>query len=215
MPGATQISLYNGACSAIGTRQLMTLTENQESRRALDDIWTRGGVRTCLADAQWNFAIRSAQWNYSPDFTPPFGYQCVYEMPGDWVRAAAFCQDEYFAVPLIRYKEESGFVYADLQTIYAAWVSDDPAFGMNLAKWPDNFQRYAELYFASMVVRRLTNSDATEKKVNDQLKVARAKAKGTDAMEEATMFLPPGTWSQARHGRRTGNDMGSRSQLIG
>lgn len=193
----------------------MTVTENRESRRALDDVWDRGGVRTCLAEGLWNFAMRSAKWDYSPDITPSFGYKRAFDHPTDWVRWAGVFEDEYQNVPLLRYVDESGFLYADLDTIYVRWVSDDVQFGMDLSLWSDHFQRYVELYFAAGVVRRLTNSDALEKKVNDQLKAAKDKAKSNDAMDEATIFLPPGTWSQARRGRRVRIERGNRNSLLG
>jgi hypothetical protein len=215
MPIASRLTIYNGALSAIGERTLMTTTENRESRRALDDVWDRGGVRTCLAEGLWNFAGRSAKWDYSPDITPPFGYKRAFDHPADWVRWLGVCEDEYMNVPLLRYQDESGFLFADLDTVYVRWVSDDPQYGMDLSLWPDNFQRYVELYFAAGVVRRLTSSDALEKKVNDQMTLAKKKAKSTDAMDECTMFLPPGTWSQSRRGRRTRIERGNRSQLIG
>lgn len=215
MAGATQLSIYNGALSAFGERQLLALTERAERRRALDDVWSRDAVKTCLAAGQWHFAMRSAKWDYSPDFTPPFGYKRAFDLPDDWIRGTKVCEDEYMNVPLLNFVAEGEFIYADLDIIYASWVSSDIAYGMNLAEWPENFCRFVELYFASKVVKRLTGSDAEEVSVNKKLDIASKKAKATDAMEEPTQFLPPGTWSQARRGRRTRLERGNRSQLIG
>lgn len=212
---ATKLSIYQGATAALGERTIMALTENRESRRALDDVWSRNGALTCLAVALWNFAQRSAAWDYSPDFTPPFGYKRAFDHPPDWVRWTKVCEDEFQNVPLLQYVDENEYLYCDLDRIYVSWVSSDIAFGMNLAKWPDNFSRYVELYFARQVVRRLTNSDALETSVDKRMMAALKKAKGTDAMNEATQFLPPGSWSQARHGRRGWGDRGSKGQLIG
>lgn len=212
---ATQLSIYQGACAVIGERSIQSLAENRESRRALDDVWLRGGVRTCLAAGLWNFAARSALWNYSPDITPAFGFQCAFDHPVDWIRWKKLCEDEFQNVALLEYVDEGVYTYCNLQQIYVTWISDDPGWGMNMGKWPDNFNRYVETYFGAKVARRLTNSDALEKKAYEELEIVEAKAKSTDAMEEPTQFMPPGTWSQARHGRRTNSSRGSLTQLIG
>ena len=215
MAGATQLSIYNGALAAMGERQLLALTENRASRRALDDQWVRGGLNDCLSAGLWNFATRSAEWDYGQDFTPPFGYQCAYELPVDWLRAKMVCEDPYMVVPHIRCRIENGYLFSDLQTLYVSWVSNDVQFGMNMGNWPVNFCKFVECQFADWTVMQITQSKESAEKVADKLKRALQKAKGTDAMEEPTQFLPPGTWSQARHGRRTWSDMGNPFALIG
>lgn len=215
MTTATRLSLYNGACEVVGEGALLTVTENRESRRLLDDVWDRGGVRTCLAAGLWNFARRGIQWNFNPDFTPPFGYRCAYNLPSDWVRWMAVCEDEYMQVPLLRYQDEGQYFYCDLQQIYVAYVSDDVKFGMNMAAWPDNFQRYVEAYFGARVALRLTGSKDIQLKAEKERDKNLTRAKSSDAMNEATMSLPPGNWSQARRGRRSNLSRGSRNQLIG
>lgn len=212
---ATRLSIYNGACSIIGERNLVTTTEVRESRRALDDIWDRGGVRTCLSAGLWNFATRGIQWDYDPDFTPPFGFQCAYQLPQDWVRWQAVCSDPYFAVPMLQYRDEGQFFFCDLQQIWVQYVSDDPNFGMNMAGWPDNFQRYVEAYFAVSIAMRITSDQKKLESAEQIMMAALKKAKSTDAMNEATAMLPPGNWRQARHGRRQSLQRGNRNSLYG
>lgn len=224
MTVATQLSMYNGACMAIGERVLQPASagasysvENRESRRALDDIWNRGGVRTCLSMGLWNFAARGAQWNFDPDITPPFGYQCAFQIPQDWVRWMMVCTDPYFSAPLLQYTDEGSYFYCDLQMLWVKFVSDDPRWGMNLSMWPDNFQRYVELYFAEQVCQRVTGKDPGEGKNSVSLRkeAALKKAKSTDAMNESTAMLPPGQWRQARHGRRQSLERGNPYSFYG
>lgn len=222
---ATQLSIYNGACSAIGERILQPASpggtfsnEVRESRRALDDIWNRGGVRTCLSMGLWHFASRGIQWNFDPSFSPPFGFQCAFEIPGDWVRWMLVCTDPYMKQPLLQYTDEGQFFFCDLQQLYVKYVSDDPNFGMNMAFWPDNFQRFVELYFAENICNRVTGkapSEGGDESVSRRCERALKKAKSTDAMNEATSMLPPGQWSQARHGRRGSSDRGNPYSLYG
>lgn len=225
VPGlqATQLSIYNGACMAIGERTLEPASpganysdEKRETRRALDDVWNRGGVRACLAAGLWNFAARGIQWNYDPDFTPSFGYQCAYQLPADWIRWMYVSVDPYMSVPMLQYTDEGSMFYCDLQMLWVKYVSTDPAFGMNLSRWPDNFQRFVEYYFAEQICIRITQDEKKREDVQMRRDKALAKAKSTDAMNEASSLIPPGSWSQARHGRRGGNwDHGNPYALYG
>lgn len=226
MTTATRLSIYNGACAAIGERMLMAASpgasysaESRESRRALDDIWDRGGVRTCISMGLWKFATRGIQWNFDPDFAPPFGYQRAFRLPSDWVRWQAVCVDSYMSIPLLQYTDEGSFFYCDLQQLWVSYISDDPNFGMNMAMWPDNFQRYVELYFGEQICKRVTGKGPDEgegeSSVSKRCERALKKAKSTDAMNEATVMLPPGNWRQARHGRRTNFDRGNPFSLYG
>lgn len=222
MTTATRLSIYNGACAAIGERMLMPASpganysaETRESRRALDDIWDRGGVRTCLSFGLWKFATRGIQWNFNPDFKPPFGYQCAFNLPSDWVRWQAVCVDPYMTVPLLQYTDEGSFFFCDLQMLWVSYISDDPNFGMNMAMWPDNFQRYVEAYFGAAIALRVTGSKETLAEASATRDTAMKKAKSTDAMNEATVMLPPGNWRQARHGRRQNLDRGNPYSLYG
>jgi hypothetical protein len=222
MTVATQLSIYNGACTAIGERVLQPASpgasyssENRESRRALDDIWNRGGVRTCLSAGLWNFAARGAQWNFDPDITPPFGFQHAFQLPQDWVRWMMVCQDPYYSAPLLQYTDEGSYFYCDLQMLWVKYVSDDPRWGMNLSMWPDNFQRYVEHYFGEAICIRITGDEKKREAAAQQRDLFLKKAKSTDAMNESTAMIPPGMWRQARHGRRTSLERGNKSSFYG
>lgn len=221
---ATQLSIYNGACSAIGERILQPATpggtyssENRESRRALDDVWNRGGVRSCLSSGLWNFAARGMQWNYDPNITTPFGYQCAFELPPDWVRWMGVWVDPYMSSPLLQYTDEGSYFYCDLQMLWVKYVSSGTDWGANLAMWPDNFQRYVELYFGEAICKRITGKDPGEGKnsVSARKDAALKKAKSTDAMNEASSLIPAGSWRQARLGRRAALERGNPYQLYG
>lgn len=215
MPTPSRLTIYQGACAIIGERKLLTTTENRLVRRELDGVWDRGGINTCLASGLWHFAKRAIQWNYDPSFTPPFGYQCVFELPSDWVRWMSVCTDSYFNQPLLQCSTEGQYFYCDLQQLYVAYVSNDPGFGMNMAAWPDKFQRYVEAYFGAEVCQRVTGSDKKTLEVQNARDRLLNEAKSTDAMNESTTLLPAGNWRQARHGRRGSIERGNPFQLIG
>jgi hypothetical protein len=184
-------------------------------RRTLDDIWDGGAVRACLERGQWNFAMRTALAQYSPSVEPSFGYRRAFDKPTDWVRTCGLCSDEYFRSPLNDYRDEAGFWYADLETIYVRFVSDAAGYGNDLSLWPESFVKCVELYLASEACETITQSQTKQQKIDKDLKEALIFARSKDAMDEGTMFPPPGRWSSARMagGRRLSR--GSRGTLLG
>jgi hypothetical protein len=97
--------------------------------------------------------------------------------------------------------DEAGFSFSDLQTIYAKYVSNDPAFGLNLALWPPSFSLYAAAWLAYNIVGRLTNAKVTKDEVQAEMQSRLMKALSMDAMSGPTKFPPPGSWTAARVGR--------------
>lgn len=212
---ASKLSLYNAALREVGERKLASLTENREPRRVLDSAWDAEAVKTCLAAGQWNFATNSIELTHSPSIDPAFGYQYAFDKPENWVRTVAMCSDERFNAPLLQYQDEGAYWYADVDPIYVRYVDAGTSFGLDYGKWPINFTRYVEFFLAARICMSLTQNQSKRDNLERDAEIWLTKAKSTDAMDEATKFLPPGTWSTARHGRSSVRDRGSRSRLIG
>ncbi len=198
---ATRLKIYNGALMRCGERALANLTENREPRRLLDTVWQDNGVRYCLEQAQWKFAMRASHFTYDPTVSPSFGYAHGFAKPTDWVATSGVCTDERFLTPLLQYKDEVGYWFSDLEDIYVRYVSDDTDYGMDLSKWTDTFTDFVEAYFASKIVWKLPGGlervDAVNKSMREALKVAKNK----DAMADPTKIPPIGAWPGARVGR--------------
>lgn len=220
-----RLRIYNGALLLCGERALGSLTEEREPRRLLDLVWNDGGVRYCLEQAQWHFAMRSTRLDYSPSITPDWGYQKAFPKPDDWIITSGVFQDEFLAAPLLGYADEVGYWFADLEEIFVKYVSDDVKFGMDLGQWPATFTEYVKAYFAGQTCQKITGSAAKtafllgppgrEDRgwVNRCLMIAKNKA----AMTQPTTFPQRGTWAQARlNGMHRGiRDGGSINRLIG
>jgi hypothetical protein len=127
--GTTRLQLYNQALRICGERRLASLTENREPRHLLDQVWAEGGVDDVLEQGQWNFAMRAVQIDSDPSVDPAFGLAYGFTKPTDWIRTAGFCSDERFSTPLLEYKDEAGYWYADITPIYVRYVSNDSGFG--------------------------------------------------------------------------------------
>lgn len=212
---ASKLSIYNGAILALGERKLSSLSENRPSRRRLDSVWDDDGVRSCLQSGFWNFAMQSIELTHSPSIDPAFGFRYAFDKPSDWVRTAIVSADENFTNELLNYEDQGAYWYADFDPIYVRYVSDDNQLGTDLSLWPANFTRYVEHYFALRICKATSNSNTDTELLEQKLKRLLSEAKATDAMDEATKTLKPGSWSQARFGNRTRRDRGSRGQLIG
>jgi hypothetical protein len=212
----TKLDIYNGALLHCGERFLNSLTEEREPRRLLDHVWASNGVQTCLEMGQWNFAMRAVRVDYDPSIEPDFGYQRAFEKPSDWVLTAGLCADEFFRSPLLRYWDETGYWYSDVDTIYVRFVSSLDSYGMDINKWPESFREFVEAYFASKIILKLSNSQDELLRVQKLRDDLMKKAKSNAAMAEPTSFPARGNWSLSRNrfpNRRDGGN--SSGNLIG
>jgi hypothetical protein len=212
---ATQLGLYNGALLICRERFLTALTDPGEPCRLLNYVWSENGVNACLEMAQWNFAMRTISIIPDPSIQPSFGYVYVYDKPADWVLTSAVSEEPYFRVPLTRYFDEAGYWYADLQTIYVRYVSNDPTYGGNLGAWPESFDEMVKAYFAWRIIGKLTKDENEQARVERIFKAAKLHAKSRSAMAEPTSFVAQGAWSRARQRFLNRRDGGSIGNLIG
>jgi hypothetical protein len=211
----TKLTLYNGALLVCKERFLASLTEEREPRRLLDHVWDNGGVKSCLEEGQWHFAMRTVQIDYDPAIEPEFGFRRAFEKPSDWLRTSALCADDYFHVPLTRYSDESGYWYADVDTLYVRFVSNDSSYGQDLNKWPESFARFVETHFASQIIGKLSGGAEREKEIMAKRRDLLLDAKSKAAQAEPTRFPAQGNWSLSRQGSGGGRDRGNRGNLIG
>lgn len=196
----SQLNLYQGALRILGERKLSSLTEGREARRVLDDIWDTGIRDRCLIAGLWNFATRTVRIEYDPDIEPDFGFQRAFSKPTDWLRTSAISSDEYFNEPLNQYSDEQGYWFADYDTIYVKYISNDEDYGYDLGIWPVNFANYVEAEMAFEAAERITQNSTKKKEIMFIRDERFKKARNTDAMNQPTEFPPQGNWSRARMG---------------
>jgi hypothetical protein len=212
----TKLDLFNGALLICGERFLNSLTEEREPRRLLDNVYDQqDGVKACLEEGQWYFAMRTVQIDYDSGIEPDFGYRRGFTKPDDWVITSAVCTDPYFRNPLLRYADEAGYWYSDLDTMYVRFVSDLTTYGRDMNKWPKKFLEFVEAHFASKIIHKIKNSEEERERVLKIRKDALREAKNNSLMAEPTKFPAVGSWVRSRNrfpGRRDGGPTGN---LIG
>lgn len=220
---ASRLSLYNDALLLAGERALANLNEVNEPRRLLDQIWNDQGVDACLEEAQWMFAMRTIQIDYDPGIEPTYGFSRAFDKPSDWILTSALCSDEFFQQPLLRYSDEAGFWFADLDTIYVRYVSNDASYGADMSLWPASFKDFVAAHFASMLILKISNDNARKRLFinpeNPKHSIrgrALLNAKSRCAMASPTSFPAQGGWSRARiRGGTTRDGGGTTGNLIG
>jgi len=222
MSTTQQLQLYNDALLVAGERALSTITDDIEARYLLDQVWANGGVRACLEEAQWTFAMRTIQIDYDPSIEPSYGYNRAFVKPDDWVLTAGICSDEFFRVPLLQYIDEAGYWFSSLDTIYVRYVSDDAAYGGDLGNWPKTFWDFVATHFAGRLVLKLANSADRVRLIlspeNPRAGLryrALMRAKSSSAMANPTAIASQGEWSKARTRGVNRRDGGSSGSLIG
>lgn len=198
----TRLSLYNGALRKLGQRKLGSLSEEREPRRILDDIWDDGAVEHCLEQGLWKFALRMQQLDYSPSINPDFGFLRAFEQPEDYVRLARISADGMMNFPLTRYDVNRAIWFAEPDTIYVEYVSNDDEYGADMSLWPKSFVQYVEYYLAYEASLVLTSRSLKMDKRVDALSVdmtaALKMARSKDAVEQNTKFFAPSSWVNAR-----------------
>lgn len=218
-----RLALYNDALLLVGERDLTGLTVVEETRYLLDHVWNNGGVDSCLEEGQWEFAMRTVRIDYDPGITPDYGYNRAFDKPSDWILTSAVCSDEFFRVPVLRYVDEAGFWYSDLDSLYVRYVSNDASYGGDLSLWPKSFTEFVAAHFAALIVLKISNDEdrlrlflSPERPERGIRGRALLKAKARCAMASPTQVSAQGGWSLARTrgvSRRDGG--GNTGSLIG
>lgn len=212
----TKLRLYNGALDIIGQRPLASLTEDRESRRALDRAWDDGAIDDALEAGQWYFATRSVRITYDPSITPDWGLRRVFAVPEDHIRTIALTQDESFQTPLLEYHEESGFWYANLDTIFVRYISNHADFGGDMSLWPGTFVEYVKGHLAFLVALVITQDKKKLGLAAEYKSKTLRDAKSKNAMADPSTSPAEGRWTAARRGQsRSWPDRGNRGSLIG
>ena len=199
-------SIYNLALSHLAHRPIVSLTEETPARYALDVIWGNGAVNTCLEQALWTFAMRTQRIPYDPSIEPDFGYRRAFPKPADWIRTASLSDNEYFDPALDAYVDEQQYWYADVDTIYVRFVSEDASYGGDINGWSPTFVDYVAMHVAVKASKPVTGVMPDEHILRmEQTLLRRARSK--NSMNEPARFPRMGSWASARLGRTGGSRM--------
>lgn len=209
-----KLTIFKAALAHLQERTIVSLTENREPVRVLNDLWPET-LAYCLEREYWNFTYRAIQIDASTTVVPSFGYTYAFAIPTDWVRTRKMSGVPQFDPPLLDVKEETGYWFANLTPIYVQYNSNDAWHGGNLGAWPASFADYVEKRLAVRACGRITGKsdllpgkDGLEAKEYKAYKVAISNC----AMNESIAFAPLCSWVAARRqpGPNVDNPTGTR-----
>jgi hypothetical protein len=193
--GTTQLQLFNLALLHVTDRNLSTTTDAVSARYALDDAYA-GAIDHCLSQGYWNFAMRQSEETDDTEVT--IGYTYSFTKPTDCVRLYNLYADASLSSPLLRYEDKGGKWYAEIDTLYAVYVSNHATLGGGLlSAWPQLFTNYVALYLARMISNRI-GAGALFGKLAELEQRALRKALAVDGMDEPVRFPPTGGWAGSR-----------------
>lgn len=200
----TQLELYNAALDHLGQRRLLNLSDEGQALRALNGVWNSGAyIDRMLGQGHWNFATRTVELTYSPSVEPPFGFQYAFDKPEDWIKTSAMACDPHFNT-LLAYNDEAAYWFADQDTIWVKYVSNDNQYGGDLSLWPQSFCDFVEADLAWRASMPISNDKQLRNDMWTLRKRLRAEARSIDGANEAVQYPPAGTWSRSRQGNRGG-----------
>lgn len=195
---ATQLSIYNGALLVLGEDRLATTSDDVPHRYTLDERYSKA-VADCLEAGLWDFAIRTSE--EASDGTPTVhDFAFYFTKPTDWVRTAMVSASPSFDPPLMRYEDEGGKIYTDVDPIYLKYISNHATLGGGLlSAWPASFETYVQNYLAFLCHKRITGSDPRPEFMRE-LRNSMKTTKAHDAMNGPPRFPPTGRLVQSRAG---------------
>jgi hypothetical protein len=203
---ATQLDVYNQALLALKESTLASLTEERESRRVLDALWT--DVRLKMIEAGfWKFAVRAVSITQDTSITPAFGYSKAFNKPSDWVKTYMVSASEYFDPPHYDWIEESSLFFSDIDPIYVRYISNaSPGYGFDPGRWTGRFVEAFAFELAWRAAPKAAGSSDTLTDSLDKQKIrALSSALSFEALREPIRRPPQGLWNSVRGAKGGGN----------
>jgi hypothetical protein len=195
---ASKLSIYKSALRYLGNAAgVASLTESSAARYALDDVWQEAG-EYMLAKGLWNFAIRSSEFQKDEDVEALFGYQYAFSKPTDWVRTVSISTDPTFQVGFEDFADEANYWYADNDTLYIRYVSNDDEYGWNIGAWRQPFADAFAAYLAFQCALPLSSDKGTRTDLFNLSKTLLTEAKTLDAVDERVARSPAGRLVRSR-----------------
>ena len=195
----TKLDLYNKALKHLGERKLASLTEDQETRRYLDDEYD-SALRYCGRQGFWNFALRAQKIDHSTETTPAFGYLFAFEKPADCLKVMNVSSSESFSPTLRDFRDQTEFWLANIDPLYVLFASSNKT--IDPALFPEDYAEYVGAYLGLQILPRITQKSADEIQAFEK-RVARflAVARANDAVDQGPAQRPYGSWVTSRSTR--------------
>lgn len=194
---ADRLSIYKGALRLLGPSNLASLTEDRPERHRLDDAW-EPAVNDLLNEGMWNFAMCAVELEQDEDIEPRFGFTYAFRKPDDWVRTVGISYTPTFNDELREYEDEGDYWYANVETLYLRYVSNDEAYGWNIGRWRQPFASALEARLAFDCGLPISGDRGNRNDLFQLYEKRLKRAKTLDAVDERVRSKPVGALVRSR-----------------
>ena len=187
---ASKVSVANDALIRVGADTIISLTENTEQARVVNQVFD-DCYDAALQAHDWNFATERAILSQQAT-GPLFGYTYRYLLPTN-----PYCLKVLALEGDYEYKVEGRYLLTDTDSAeitYISRVSD-------LNKLTPLFRQALSLYIASQVCYTLTGSATLKASLIQEWKDFFKAGRFEDAKEGTPEEFEPGSWKTIRYGR--------------
>ncbi len=202
---ATKLRIYQDALRLLADARLSFITDDVESRYALDDAWNGGVVPFVLRQADWRFALVTA--GLSAGGVPAPGYSNSFAQPADWLRTHAIytvgADGREYPVDI---RDATTTVSANAGALLMRYVSNvysDPELAGH--PWPEHFAQAVTAYLAFSIAERVTGERGAAGRMSQLFNQMLGEAIQIDAE-------PPDRWLPHQ---RTGAMLRAARELLG
>lgn len=172
---ATKLQIYNHALLMMKERRLVTLSDDKESRRTLDEFYDQI-LQFCLEQGMWKFAMRSTSLTQAG--SGAYGFTYTFDKPSDFVHLFMASATSDFDKPMVyEYVDEGSIFYANTSPLYIRYSSNDTSSGGGLlTSWPQGFAQYVAAELAAWTAYPITGNEKISAMLDQKAKILLANA---------------------------------------
>lgn len=185
----TKLSQYNDALLALGERQLATLTDESEARRALDAAYD-GALDYCLSivKPKWASVVKKID-TFTTDANMDFAN--VFSLPADYVAIVKPYSDPKLDEEVTRYILQGRKFATDHSILYLRYISNTASGVADFTAWSPTFLDFFTAYLANKICPRIKPDG--QKDIAALLSTNLTIAREFDKIEETTPRSKPTT----------------------
>lgn len=193
---ASKLEIYQGCLRLLGPHQLLSLSESTPNKLRLDEAWD-SVVIYCLKRGLWNFAIRSVELLDDEDVESRFGWDYAFSHPTDMLRLVNI-SDQAILTQFEQFENETGYFFANVDTLYLRYISNEESYGLNIGAWPEDFCEVVKARLAFETALAITGDRGLRQDALALFDKNLSTAKTLDAIDERVKFKPEGRLVRAR-----------------
>ena len=158
----------------------------------------------------WAHAMRTVKLSANSGIQPVAGFAHAHDLPADFVRKYVVSASDTLEPPLDgfghgrAYLIEAGHLWSGATPLYLRYTSNDPAYGLDLGRWPERLAEAAATELAWRIAPKLTGSGDLHYRLMALKQVTLGRANTFEALQQPPQRARAGNWVTARFSNRAG-----------